>query len=93
MYYADIPGHDYCLYKPDMEKREDLIEELGIIEAKHWQYFKNSMLSDDYDLKEDKNHHLTFSFKRDSEIPLDIREECLAIFKIINRVISSKPAV
>jgi hypothetical protein len=75
-----------------MEKRDDLIEELNIIEAKHWQHFKNSVLSDDYDLREDKNHHLTFSFKRDSDIPLSIREECLAIFKIINRTkIFAKP--
>jgi hypothetical protein len=60
---------------------QEFLTELDIIEAKYWQHFRVSKLTDHYTLNEDENQVLRFAFKADSDLSSDIKQECIELFK------------
>jgi hypothetical protein len=60
---------------------QNFLSDLALIEAKYWQHFRRSKLSDHYILNEDENEILRFGFKKNSDLPTVIKEECFEIYK------------
>lgn len=60
---------------------EDFTAELNIVEAKYWKHFRHNRLSDEYILTEDEFQQLSFVFTPESELPAEIKLECLQIFE------------
>jgi hypothetical protein len=64
-----------------MGQWEDFINDLKVIEAAYWQYFRHTALSDHYILNEDENRCLRFGFKKNSDLCPDIKKACLDVFR------------
>lgn len=64
-----------------MGQWEEFLAELTAIEAQYWQHFRKSGLSDHYILQEDENKSLRFGFKKGSDLPMEIMDACMKIYK------------
>ncbi|MGF7081463.1 hypothetical protein [Mucilaginibacter sp. UYCu711] len=73
-----------------MMQLEVFLGVLNLIEKKNIEWFKNRkgiLDSQDHDLLINhleimkENHNVTFSFRSDSELPKDIREQCTKVYE------------
>lgn len=62
-----------------MGQWENFVKELAVVEVKYWKHLRGTKLSDHYILKEDPE--LSFGFKKDSDLPQEIKDECFEIFE------------